>query len=108
LQPNKIDAAGLVKVAIFARKGILYLGDRIEPLTFQGQVVGEMKKNLTTSGERKASTGSVPNFTFSGEGVRIADLSSDSPAEKRGYKKGISLFNLVSIKLPTWAIISTH
>lgn len=86
--PDKIDAAGLVKVATFAREGILYLADRLEPLTFQGQINGETKKTQTPTGERKVSTGSVPDFAFAGEGVRIADLSLDSPAAKAGLQKG--------------------
>jgi hypothetical protein len=92
--PDKIDAAGLVKVATFAREGILYLADRLEPLTFQGQVNTETKKTQAPTGERKVSTGSVPDFAFSGEGVRIADLSSDSPAAKAGLQKGDIIIKL--------------
>ncbi|MBK6913274.1 MAG: PDZ domain-containing protein [Ignavibacteriales bacterium] len=86
--PDKIDASGLVKVATFAREGILYLADRLEPLTFQGQTTDDTKKTETQIVGRKVSTGSVPDFAFSGEGVRIADLSSGSPAEKAGLQKG--------------------
>ncbi|MBK7379780.1 MAG: M20/M25/M40 family metallo-hydrolase [Ignavibacteriales bacterium] len=86
--PDKIDASGLVKVATFAREGILYLADRLEPLTFQGQTTDDTKKTETQIVRRKVSTGSVPDFAFSGEGVRIADLSSGSPAEKAGLQKG--------------------
>ncbi len=100
---DKIDAAGLVKVATFAREGILYLADRIEPLTFQGQVVAETKKPQTTAGERRVSTGSVPDFAFSGQGVRIADLSPDSPAAKAGLQKGdvitkLGKYNVTSLR----------
>jgi len=84
---SKIDAAGLVKVATFAREGLLYLAEREGPLTFQGQVATDTKKPQT-AGDRKVSTGSMPDFAFSGEGVRIADLSSDSPAAKGGLQKG--------------------
>ena len=85
---DKIDAAGLVKVATFAREGVLYLADRIEPLAFQGQVVTESKQPQAAAGERRVSTGSVPDFAFSGQGVRVADLSPDSPAAKAGLKVG--------------------
>jgi membrane-associated protease RseP (regulator of RpoE activity) len=86
--PDKIDAAGMVKVAMFAREGILYLADRLEPLTFQGKTGDEKEKTQTPSGSRKVSTGSVPDFTYSGEGVRIADLAEGSSAEKAGLQKG--------------------
>ena len=97
--PDKIDAAGLVKVVTFAREGILYLADRIEPLTFQGQVNSEMKKTQVPTGERKVSTGSVPDFSFSGEGVRIADLSANSPAAKAGLQKGDIIIKLGQYKV---------
>ena len=84
---SKIDASGLVKVATFAREGILYLADRIEPLTSQIQPASEMKKPQTT-GERKVSTGSMPDFAFSGEGVRVAEISAESPAAKAGMQNG--------------------
>ena len=84
---SKIAASGLVKVATFAREGILYLADRIEPLTSQIQPASEMKKPQTT-GERKVSTGSMPDFAFSGEGVRVAEISAESPAAKAGMQNG--------------------
>jgi aminopeptidase N len=85
--PDKIDGAGLVKVATVAREAILYLADREGALTFQGQVATEAKKPQTT-GERRVTTGSIPDFEYSGPGVRIADRSPDSPAAKAGLQKG--------------------
>lgn len=84
---SKIDASGLVKVATFAREGLLYLAEREGPLTFEGKAAAGPKRPQT-AGERRVSTGSVPDFAFSGEGVRIADFSSDSPAAKAGLQKG--------------------
>jgi hypothetical protein len=95
---DKIDAAGLVKVATFAREALLYLADREEPLTFQGQTASEEKKPQTT-GERRVTTGSMPDFTFSGEGVRLADLSEDSPAAKAGLQKGDVIIKLGEFKV---------
>ncbi len=98
--PDKIDGAGLIKVAAIAQEGLLYLADRIEPLTFQGQAISEAKKPQTApAGERRVSTGSVPDFTFSGEGVKIADLSPDSPAAKAGLQKGDVIIKLGQFKV---------
>ncbi len=91
--PDKIDADGLIKVATFGRESVLYLADREEPLTFKGEIKTGEKKSQPT-GTRSVTTGSMPDFTFSGEGVRIADLSSDSPAAKAGLKKGDVIIKL--------------
>ena len=90
---DKIDAAGLVKVATFVREGILYLSEREEPLAFQGQDKKAAKKP-GKQGERRVTTGTMPDFSFSGEGVRIADLSPDSPAVKAGLQKGDVIIKL--------------
>ncbi len=97
--PDKIDAAGMVKVATFSREGILYLADRIEPLTFQGETESEKPQSQTQPGERKVSTGSMPDFAYSGEGVRIADLSAGSPAEKAGLQKGDVIIKIGEYKV---------
>ena len=94
---DKIDAAGLLKVTTFVREAILYLSEREEALTFQRQFKKASKpKNM---GERKVSTGSMPDFAFSGQGVRIADLSPDSPAAKVGLQKGDVIIQLGEFKV---------
>ena len=82
---DKIDAAGMVKVATFVREAILYLAAREEPLTFKGKTSSKPTKR---QGGRKASTGTMPDFAFSGEGVKVGRISADSPAEKAGLQKG--------------------
>ena len=84
---EKIDAAGMVKVASFVREAILYLADRKEPLTFVNIKKPVLKKNANR-GVRRSSTGSVPDFSFSGSGVKLAAVNKQSPAEKAGLKKG--------------------
>jgi aminopeptidase N len=92
---DKIDAAGLVKVATFVREGVLYLAERDEPLTFTG--TSNAEKPVSKSGPppgikpqsgRKVSTGTMPDFAYTGSGVRIASLAVNSPADKAGLKTG--------------------
>ena len=87
---DKIDVPGMIKVATFVREAIVYLAEREEPLTFTGNS-GEQTsavKSLRKSGERHASTGSMPDFSYSGKGVRLQSIGPDSPAEKAGLKAG--------------------
>ena len=90
---DKIDAAGMVKVATFVREGILYLAERPEPLTFTG-AKESAKKMPKKQGSRSVTTGSMPDFAFSGKGVKISALSADSPAAKAGLQKGDIIIRL--------------
>lgn len=85
---DKIDVDGLIKTAAISREVLEYLADRTEPMSFtgtQGETNSITKKN---SGERNASTGAMPDFTFNGEGVKIADVADNSPAANAGLHKG--------------------
>lgn len=100
---DKIDADGLVKVATISREVLEYLADRAEPMPFTGSNkinVSEKSKETQNTTERKASTGAMPDFTFNGEGVRIADISDNSPAAAAKLQKGdvIVAFNDKPVK----------
>jgi hypothetical protein len=100
---DKIDADGLVKVATVSREVLEYLAERQMPMVFTGKVrsgkqtITQMDKK---SGARKAATGLMPDFAYSGEGVRIAGVSDDSPAAKAGLVIGdvITAFDLKPVK----------
>jgi membrane-associated protease RseP (regulator of RpoE activity) len=87
---DKIDAAGLVKVAFFVREGVVYLAEREEPLTFMGKTTAAKGRpsSAKKQGGRRVTTGSMPDFSYNGEGVRLADVPKDSPAGKAGLVKG--------------------
>ncbi len=88
---DKIDADGLVKVATVAREILEYLAEREELMAFTGKAISAkptMPQMDKKSGERKAATGLMPDFVFSGAGVKIAAVSDDSPANKADLMKG--------------------
>lgn len=95
---DKIDASGMVKVASFVREGIVYLADREEPLTFMGQKSGPVQV-AAKQGTRRVTTGSMPDFSYSGKGVRIADLASESPAAQAGLQKGDVIIQIGEFKI---------
>ncbi len=85
---DKIDAAGLVKVATVAKEVLVYLADRDKPMPFTGEIKGAKKEeNQEKKISWKASTGSVPSFSYEGKGVKIGMVPKGTPAEKAGLLK---------------------
>lgn len=84
---DKIDEAGLVKVASILKEAVEYLANRVEPLTVESS---KDKSKLVSrpASKRKVSLGTIPDFAFQGEGVRVDGVVKDSPAENAGIKKG--------------------
>ncbi len=91
---DKIDGEGLVKVAIFTKETVLYLAEREEPFTLPGKTKSSGHSGQAEKKERKASTGSMPDFTFPGPGVKIGGISPESPAEKAGLQIGDIIIRL--------------
>ncbi|GKS70207.1 PDZ domain-containing protein [Nitrosomonas sp. PY1] len=91
---DKIDAAGLVKVAAILKEGVEYLANRIEPLTIALPSRTNESKTTPSQGKRKASLGTVPDFSYSGPGVRIDDVIPNSPAQLAQLQKGDILLKL--------------
>ncbi|MCW8960239.1 MAG: M20/M25/M40 family metallo-hydrolase [Ignavibacteriaceae bacterium] len=98
---DKIDADGMVKVAAVTKEVIEYLAEREEPLEFAGakEKSGREKKEQTEKKVRKVSSGTMPDFEYSGEGVKIGAVMPDSPAEKSGLQKGDIIVKLNDIQI---------
>jgi aminopeptidase N len=108
---DKIDGPGLVKIATFVKEGIVYLGEREQPLT---NTIASMKGTAgaaaaggtgaappatgTPAGGqgRRVSFGTMPDFAFAGPGVKVAGVTPGSPAEKAGVKEGDVLLKVDS------------
>jgi aminopeptidase N len=84
---DKIDGAGLVKIAAVTRELVAYLAERDRPLTSKlgGPAAGTP---APASGERRVSLGTIPDYAFPGPGVRITGTMPGSPAEKAGLLAG--------------------
>jgi membrane-associated protease RseP (regulator of RpoE activity) len=90
---DKIDGAGLVKVATFVREGVAYLAERPDPLmvtiktTAAGAVPSPTPRG-NVAPPRRASLGTIPDFAFQGPGVRAEGIVEGSPAAKAGLAAG--------------------
>ncbi|MDV6346948.1 M20/M25/M40 family metallo-hydrolase [Nitrosomonas sp. Is35] len=91
---DKIDSAGLVKVAAILKEATEYLANRIEPLTVTLPSVPAPAEPAERKEKRTASLGTVPDFTYQGEGVRVDNTLPGSPAQQAGLQPGDILIQL--------------
>ena len=88
---DKIDDIGLVKIATFVKETVAYLAERPEKLnaTLAGQTgLLPQREDAGTNQGRRVSVGTVPDFAFAGQGVRIDDIVPNSPAANAGMQAG--------------------
>lgn len=80
---DKLDLAGMSDVALWAEEAAMFLGSRVDPL----RVNLANAQPITTSGattEREASLGTVPDFAYSGQGIRISGVTPGGAAAEAG------------------------
>lgn len=82
---DKIDGAGLVAAATFAREAVIYLSERKEPLT--ATIAGQKAAAANpAAGGRRTSLGTMPDFGFAGPGVKVAQVTAGSAAALAGIQ----------------------
>jgi len=99
---DKVDLAGLVKVATLVQECVSYLAERPEPLTVTiappgaapGAAPSGAPGGAPAPGGRKVTVGTVPDFAFAGPGVKVDQVVPGSPAEKAGIRTGDVLMKL--------------
>ncbi len=107
---EKIDVAGLVKIATFVKEGIVYLGEREDRMTvtIAGTETAEKPAAVPSQGGRRVSFGSVPDFAFEGPGVKLSGVTPGSPAEKAGLKEGDVLLRIDDVEMTDLRAFSGH
>ena len=100
--PDKVDVAGLVKVATFVKEAVVYLLEREEPLTVRiaSAASGPPAVPPARPGSgRGVLFGTVPAFDYQGEGVKVDSLVADSPAARAGLQPGDVILQLDGQKI---------
>jgi len=83
----KLDTAGMSDIALWVEEAVVYLADRTEPLRVNLENADVPIPSANTTA-REASLGTVPDFAYAGEGVRISAVTADSAAAEAGLKTG--------------------
>jgi hypothetical protein len=84
---DKIDLPGLVKTAKVLKETVDYLAERPEAL--HSTLGGEQTTDAPAlSGQaRRVSLGTVPDYGYQGDGVRISGVQADTPAAQAGLRQ---------------------
>jgi S1-C subfamily serine protease len=97
--PDKIDYAGMAKVAAVLKEAVDYLAARAEPLSFSGSAAAAQPRGpASPPTTRRVATGIVPDMTHQGEGVRVGSVRPGSGADNAGLKAGDRLLVLGGVK----------
>ncbi len=86
---DKLDLDGLREIASYSAEAVRFLADRDRGIAFRGGTHAEApppSQPMRTS--RRVSLGTVPDFAWQGDGVRVDGVLPGSPAEQAGIRKG--------------------
>ncbi len=82
---DKIDPAGMVKIATLVREAADVLAARKDRMHFRAI---ERTARPEGSRQRRVSTGTMPDFTFAGPGIKVQSVAENSPAAAAGLQAG--------------------
>jgi hypothetical protein len=100
--PSKVDAAGVVRIADFAGEVAVHLAGSQSPLTFVPAGAENLaKKTPGTSGPRKVSLGTIPDFSKESGGILLSGVMPKSAAEEAGLQAKDLLVEIDGMKLDT-------
>ena len=72
-------------IALWLEEAVIYLGSRIDPLRVNLEGVDQIEV-AQQQGEREASLGTIPDFSYAGDGVRISGVTPNGAAEEAGLQ----------------------
>ena len=104
---DKLDYAGMSKVAAILMEAADYLAARAEPLNFSGNVAAAQSRgSAAPRTTRRAATGIVPDMTYQGDGVRVASVQPGSGADNAGLNPGDRLLVLGGVKTSNLEVLA--
>ena len=100
-KPETINAEGAMDVLGLVAGVVDTLDARTEPLTFQKteSKPGEAGGGMETRIGARAKLGTIPDYSYTGEdGMRVADVRQNGPADKAGVQGGDLLLSIGGIE----------
>lgn len=83
---DKLDLDGMSDIALWLEEAIVYLADNTDPLGVT--LAGASVPVQSSTGDREASLGTVPDFSYAGEGVRISAATPGGAAAEASLEAG--------------------
>ncbi len=97
----KIDSAGLSRIVTVLKEAVEYLSARTGPLHSKRFTITE---SASGSGRRRhVLLGSVPDFEWTGRGVRLSGVTAATPADAAGLRAGDVITRLDGVTIDTLA-----
>lgn len=95
---DKLDYSGLSDVASWGEEALIYLADNRDPLrvTLANAQVAVAPQGTAA---RQASLGTLPDFSYQGEGIRVSGITPNSAAEAAGLRAGDILLSFAGQRL---------
>ncbi|MYA36368.1 MAG: M20/M25/M40 family metallo-hydrolase [Gammaproteobacteria bacterium] len=83
---DKLDTAGMSDIALWLEEAVVYLGGRTEPFRVTLENAPTIQTPAQGAGPRRAALGVVPDFGWTGEGVRVDGVTPGSAGETAGLQ----------------------
>ncbi|MCO6440263.1 MAG: M20/M25/M40 family metallo-hydrolase [Nitrococcus mobilis] len=99
----KIDSAGLSGIATVLKAAVEYLAARTEPLHSDRLSATAQAASAGPGRHRRVRLGSVPDFAWTGRGVRLSGVTAGTPAEAAGLRAGDVIIRLDGVTIDTLA-----
>ena len=93
---DKINYEGIVMISTYI-KGVIYEMNDVLKLAFSKTVDGPMQEKRRS--KYKVTLGVMPDYAFSGSGMRIDGVISGHPAEKAGMQNGDIVIKLGAVEV---------
>jgi predicted metalloprotease with PDZ domain len=100
-----IDLDGMSQISLWVEEALTYLADNVEPLRVTLANASPTVQR-TGLGNREASLGTMPDFNYSGDGIRVEAVLPESAASAAGLLAGDVLLSFNNVVVDNLQVYS--